>query len=51
MEKGKIKKEITIIPMVVAAAVAREIIVKEGAEDAEEAEEVAVEEAETKGII
>jgi hypothetical protein len=47
MEKEKIIKEIIIIQMVVAVAVAREIMAEEDAEDAEEAKEVAAEEAET----
>jgi hypothetical protein len=42
MEKEKIMKEIIIIQMVVAVAVARAILAEEDAEDAEGAEEVAV---------
>jgi hypothetical protein len=45
--KRKIMKETIIIPMVVAVEVARSIVVEEDAEDAEEAKEVAVEEAAT----
>jgi hypothetical protein len=43
----KIMKETIIIQMVVAVAVARAMIAEEDAEDAEEADEVAVEEAAT----
>jgi hypothetical protein len=47
MEKEKIMKEIIIIQMVVAGAVAREIITEDDVEDAEGAEAVTVEEATT----
>jgi uncharacterized membrane protein len=50
MEKEKIMKETIIIIIMVAVAVAREIMTQEDAEDAEdaeEAEEVAAEEAAT----
>jgi hypothetical protein len=45
--KRKIMKEIIIIQMVVAVAVARAIMAEEDADDAEEATEVAAEEATT----
>jgi hypothetical protein len=47
MEKETRMKDIIIIQMVVAVAVARAIMAEEDAEDAEEAEEVAMEEAAT----
>jgi hypothetical protein len=46
MEKEKIMKEIIIIQLVVAVAVARAIMAEEDADDAEEAEEFTVKEAE-----
>jgi hypothetical protein len=47
MEKHKKIKYIIVIQMVVAVAVSRAILAEEDAEDAEGAEEVAAEEAET----
>jgi hypothetical protein len=47
MEKEKIMEETIIIQMVVAVAVARAILAEEDVEDAEEAEEVAAEDAAT----
>jgi hypothetical protein len=47
MEKEKIMTEFIIIPMVVAVAVAREIMAEEDTEDEEEAGKVAAEEVAT----
>jgi hypothetical protein len=46
-EKEKIMKEIITLQMVVAVAISRAIMAEEDTEDAEEAEEVATEEAAT----